>query len=590
MKKIILFFLLVVTASVVINSCKKENEDDSSGSASGGSMVNATIAGQVINEGGLPLSNVNISVNGNISQTDSLGIFFLKGNVTKSRCVMVFDKTGYVKRQHALIPTSGVTNYVKIMLVETPVISVIPSGFGGTVPGVFGGTIDFPANAFVMEGTSTAYNGQVKVTARLYNPDQPNFGLTIPGGDLKGKNSNGENVNLYSFGMMDVTIAGSSGEALQLVTGLTATITFPIASSQSATAPATIPLWYLDETDATWKEDGQATKIGNNYVGEVSHFTTWNVDWQGPSSTITGRVVDCTNTPVSNVEVTVDGLGTVTTDANGNYTASIPAGWTLVVHVLPQGIIQQPSQNENVNATPNQNYSVPDLIVPCGSYVTLSITGCQNQPIEGYAYLHYNNELIYWQHTSSGNFNMMGLANESHELVLTSTSGTVVVPAVFGNQGLTIPLGTIQLCNSVSSENGFVINGGGYMNQTVTFNGGNTIGDYWLGSATTLCQIDGITELGHVYIEMKFHGQQTGVINYSTFVDSTKYFWLDIFGNNDMQEYLPDADHQLNVNITQYGAVGDSIKGTFSGQLYDFPNTVTITDGRFAVRRGEDQQ
>jgi hypothetical protein len=43
-------------------------------------------------------------------------------------------------------------------------------------------------------------------------------------------------------------------------------------------APATIPLWYFNDTLGIWKEEGTATKQGNNYVGSVSHFSFWNCD------------------------------------------------------------------------------------------------------------------------------------------------------------------------------------------------------------------------------------------------------------------------------------------------------------------------
>jgi hypothetical protein len=46
----------------------------------------------------------------------------------------------------------------------------------------------------------------------------------------------------------------------------------------SPTAPDTIKLWYFDEEVGYWKEDGEAVKVGNKYIGEVTHFTWWNCD------------------------------------------------------------------------------------------------------------------------------------------------------------------------------------------------------------------------------------------------------------------------------------------------------------------------
>jgi len=79
---------------------------------------------------------------------------------------------------------------------------------------------------------------------------------------------------------------------LQLATGKNATVTFPIATATQSTAPATIPLWFFDETKGMWIEQGSATKTGNTYVGTVSHFTWWNCDWGGGPLTYTATFVD----------------------------------------------------------------------------------------------------------------------------------------------------------------------------------------------------------------------------------------------------------------------------------------------------------
>ena len=55
-------------------------------------------------------------------------------------------------------------------------------------------------------------------------------------------------------------------------------MSIPVGSTQTSSAPAEIPLWYFDETNGVWKEEGKATLQGNEYVGEVSHFTFWNCD------------------------------------------------------------------------------------------------------------------------------------------------------------------------------------------------------------------------------------------------------------------------------------------------------------------------
>src|SRR5690606_555839 len=68
-------------------------------------------------------------------------------------------------------------------------------------------------------------------------------------------------------------------------------------------APATIPLWYFDETKGMWIEEGSATLQGNTYTGTVTHFSFWN--WDIPFSAIIMELtlVDQNNNPLQNYTI-----------------------------------------------------------------------------------------------------------------------------------------------------------------------------------------------------------------------------------------------------------------------------------------------
>jgi hypothetical protein len=83
---------------------------------------------------------------------------------------------------------------------------------------------------------------------------------------------------LQSFGMIGVTLQDAAGNKLNIMSGKSASITVPIAPAQQSSAPATIALWYFDDADGLWKEQGTATKNGNVYIGTVQHFTWWKCD------------------------------------------------------------------------------------------------------------------------------------------------------------------------------------------------------------------------------------------------------------------------------------------------------------------------
>jgi len=89
---------------------------------------------------------------------------------------------------------------------------------------------------------------------------------------------NSDSYSLVSYGMMAVELTNSSGQKLQIETGKTAEIRITVPPSLLPNAPATIPLWSLDESLGVWKKESMASLINNVYIGNVSHFSFWNCD------------------------------------------------------------------------------------------------------------------------------------------------------------------------------------------------------------------------------------------------------------------------------------------------------------------------
>src|ERR1700742_2255235 len=107
-------------------------------------------------------------------------------------------------------------------------------------------------------------------------------------GDLRGIGSDGNETALQSFGMMDVEMVDDAGNKLQIASGQQASLTFSIPDTLLSLAPATIPLWYFNDSSGRWIQQGSAVKQGNTYVGQVGHFTYWNCD--APMGTVNFKV------------------------------------------------------------------------------------------------------------------------------------------------------------------------------------------------------------------------------------------------------------------------------------------------------------
>jgi|SRR6185436_18678680 len=255
---------LISFAILFIFSCKKEKNDVAVVDYGSSSGLRTTVTGIVLDESNTPVNGVTVTAYGQTTTTSQYGTFVLKNlNVNKDRCVLKFFKAGFFIRWHGFIASANTVNYVRVVLVSNAATQTVSSTTGGTVNLADGSSVQFQPNSFATPNGST-YTGTVNIAIKHLSPGDANFGFMIPGNDLLGKNLNSEDVALYTYGMLGVELTGSSGEALRLANGKAATTTFAIASSQLSSAPGSIPLWYFDETTSLWKEEGSATKVGNN--------------------------------------------------------------------------------------------------------------------------------------------------------------------------------------------------------------------------------------------------------------------------------------------------------------------------------------
>ena len=149
--------------------------------------------------------------------------------------------------------------------------------------------ITLPANGIVNSSGQT-YTGDYNVFLSWINPEFQDLNLRMVG-DLSAIDADGELVGLSTFGMLQVELEAIDGSDLNLAEGSSAILEFPLSQQLSVNAPLEIPLWNYDEENGYWLEEGSAFLDDNMYVGEVSHFSTWNVDIKVDPVDICGSIV-----------------------------------------------------------------------------------------------------------------------------------------------------------------------------------------------------------------------------------------------------------------------------------------------------------
>ncbi len=418
MKKILQLLLIVIIT--ILSSCKKNEvttTPDPIIPFENAKTITTIVAGKVTAQDGTALNNVEITIGTSTTVTDANGNFIIPKAILSEKAGFIkATKSGYFGGSRTIIAKEKVINNVVIQLIKKTISGDFTNANGGTITVATGGSVVFPANAVVTK-SGAAYSGTVKVSAYFLDPTSSSCYKEMPG-DLRGINASNNEQVLTSYGMMAVELNGSNGEALQLATGKSATVTFPIAAAIKGAAPTTIPLWFFDETKGMWVEQGSATKTGNNYVGTVSHFTWWNCDWGGGPIKLTATFVDQNGNPLSNYHVWMlpanssSGGGHGMTATDGSLTGNVPANEAINIKiesnsycgiayaVLYTATVGPFTQNTNPgNITVNLTTQAPSTISIKGT-----VLDCSNNPVaSGYAIVHFNNQ-SYYAHIYNGAF------------------------------------------------------------------------------------------------------------------------------------------------------------------------------------------
>lgn len=281
-KPIVALALIAAILSAGFFACKKydstANSNTSGNNIPPEVMVTANLQGRVIDQNGVPVQGAAVTGGTANATTDINGIFSFSNITLSSRFGYVqAAKSGYFTGSRSIITNAGDSSFVTIRLVSRSETGSFPAATGGKIMVYTGDTVAFGPASVVTASTNAAYTGTVHVFATYLNPTNDNAAQYMPG-DLRGIGSDGKETAIQSFGMMQVELRDDAGNKLQIASGQTATLTMAIPTTLQSTAPATIPLWYFNDSTGRWIQQGSAIRQGTDYVGTVGHFTWWNCD------------------------------------------------------------------------------------------------------------------------------------------------------------------------------------------------------------------------------------------------------------------------------------------------------------------------
>jgi hypothetical protein len=587
MKKI-KFLLVLLSVTFAFTSC---DPNDSNGSSQNdntfaqnfGSAVSKDFIGQVVDSDNNPIQNAQIKIGASTAQTDENGIFIIDGaSVHQKFAYITAKKAGYFDGSRAMVPTAGKNN-VKIMLIANNPLQTVQSGVDSEVALASGTKVAFDGEFEDEDGNS--YSGAVSVAMFHLLPSDENISKLMPG-MLYAQTETNQEAILETFGMLNVELRGSAGQKLNIKEGHTAEITLKIDNGQLATAPNSIPLWHFDEAKGYWKEDGVATKVGNNYVGEVSHFSWWNCDASFPNIILNVRIVDVNGNPLSNVGVGILGNGNIYpvmgyTNNQGLVSGSVPANQTLTLNVYPDfytcnssNIIYSASIGPFATTAILPDITIGNSPTTLSSNVVGTLVQCNNANVtNGYVVLKRTGGLSFSPVTNGAfNFNEIYCPSNT-EFTLKGVDVDNLQQSDSIHYNFTTPIinvGSIQTCNTVDE---FI--------------------SYQIDSSPTVYLLQG-TGAG-----LASQGPPYGFFAYANDSNQNSFHLTGtnsvpgVYNNYGMDFWIEGSGISINgttinllqLTISQFGIIGQYVDMTFGGTYTDSNGATHTLNGVVHLRR-----
>ncbi|MCP4124275.1 MAG: hypothetical protein GY751_21215, partial [Bacteroidetes bacterium] len=354
------------------------------------------------------------------------------------------ELTGYFDGSRSFLPTDGI-NMVNIRMLTKQDAGSVDATTGGNVQSE-SVKITFTGGGF-MKG-STPYSGEVNVAMNFIDPTSDNFDEEMPGTLLGVQDGNGQ--VLTSFGMVGAELTDDGGAKIDLADGTTAEMRFPVPSSMLSSAPAEIDLWYFDENSGYWVSEGKATLVGNEYVGQVSHFSFWNCDVPNDFIDLDGRVVDDSGNGLQGAKVTITsgsfGSSSTNTDSEGYFGGYVPNGEMLgiTVNALCEGVFTQVYNAQIGPYSSNTTLADIEAIFSNSTELIGTVEDCDgNTPTSGYVIA---NGAVHY--LTNGNFSFSTCGDDLTLTAYNTSSGWEAgAPQNITLTGSTQNVGTLTACD-----------------------------------------------------------------------------------------------------------------------------------------------
>ena len=265
---------------------------------------------------------------------------------------------------------SNYKNYVTISAPEPAIVGYTNYNYGaGTFALPSNGSITVPPNSYNGDvGAATVF-----VYANYLSPEAKDFAVNspcYPMADLAGGNRS----YLNSYGIYQVLLLATNnlGNSIDFAPNSNVVLKMGIPQSQLATAPDSIPAFYLN-TNNIWKQDGFGVKVNAVYEKKIGKKGYWNFAMPSNGVYVKIHLRSNDNSPVLNTRITVKNnskeFADARTNAEGDALVFLPTKTDFLVDVTNDHFFQSNPNPKllnlslgNFNYTTETTITLPDKI------------------------------------------------------------------------------------------------------------------------------------------------------------------------------------------------------------------------------------
>ncbi len=335
-KKMKKYCIIIPMLALMIGSCQKEGLDETNVVTvirPSEEVITGSVTGYIVDENQDAVKDAIVSHHEEMTQTDADGKFtFTDIELYKDGSFLSVIKDGFFQGSKKFYAADD--NIIKIQLSPKTFLSDTDASVGGRID-INEAYIVLPGGNYLSQG-SQLYNGKVNVYGQWINPADKDDSKEMPG-DLTGYDSGGDFKAITCFSMLKVGIEDISDQGIDLPKDKSATINFPIPDELLDFARDEISLWYFDELNGSWIEEGIAILENNRYVGEVKRIAVWACGFPSPHVEISASLISNGDLLARKIIKLLDSqtgyISYLNTNENGHFTTRIPMNSDLDVEV-----------------------------------------------------------------------------------------------------------------------------------------------------------------------------------------------------------------------------------------------------------------